>query len=132
MEAVIKVLCKQGVSTQYVKILSELYKGFTTVITPFYNNVRINVKREVCQGDIISPKLFNASVENIMRPLEWDDMGVKIEGRQLHHFLFANDIVPIIPSVTCAERRSADFDGEHGYIATKNIEDNVRVKWISF
>ncbi|VDL80637.1 unnamed protein product [Nippostrongylus brasiliensis] len=33
----------------YVKILSELYKGFTTVIIPFYNNVRIKVKRGVRQ-----------------------------------------------------------------------------------
>ncbi|WKY04399.1 hypothetical protein Q1695_005415 [Nippostrongylus brasiliensis] len=86
-KAVIEALCKQGVSTQYVKILSELYKGFTTVITPFYNNVRINVKRGVRQGHTISPKLFNASLENIMRTLEWDDMGVKIDGRQLHHLL---------------------------------------------
>ncbi|VDL83516.1 unnamed protein product [Nippostrongylus brasiliensis] len=30
------------------------------------------------------PKLFNASSENIVRTLEWDDMGVKIDGRQLH------------------------------------------------
>ncbi|VDL65656.1 unnamed protein product [Nippostrongylus brasiliensis] len=49
-EAVIEALCKQGVPTQYVKILSELYKGFTTVITPLYNNVRINVKSGVRQG----------------------------------------------------------------------------------
>ncbi|VDL62408.1 unnamed protein product, partial [Nippostrongylus brasiliensis] len=63
-EAVIEALCKQDVSTQYLNILSELYKGFTIVITPFYNNVRINVKRGVRQGDTISPKLFNASLEN--------------------------------------------------------------------
>ncbi|WKX90250.1 hypothetical protein Q1695_009247 [Nippostrongylus brasiliensis] len=82
-EAVIEALCKQGVSTQYVKILSELYKGFMTTITitPFYNNVRINVKKGVRQDDTILPKLFNASLENIMRTLEWDDMEVKIDGR---------------------------------------------------
>ncbi|WKX96152.1 hypothetical protein Q1695_012531 [Nippostrongylus brasiliensis] len=108
--AVIEALGKQGVSTQYVKILSELYKGFTTVITPFYNNVHINVKRGVRQGDTISPKLFNASLENIMRTLEWDDMGVKIDGRQIHHLRFADDIVLITPSITQAERMLADFD----------------------
>ncbi|WKY03173.1 hypothetical protein Q1695_016459 [Nippostrongylus brasiliensis] len=109
-EAVIEALCKQGVSTQYVKILSEPYKGFTTVITPFYNNIRINVKRGVRQGDTISPKLFNASLENIMRTLEWDDMVVKIDGRQLHHLRIADDIVLITPSITQAERMLADFD----------------------
>ncbi|WKY00676.1 hypothetical protein Q1695_015031 [Nippostrongylus brasiliensis] len=115
-EAVIEALCKQGVSTQYVKILYELYKRFTTVITPFYNNVRINVKRGVRQGDTTSPKLFNASLENIMRTLEWHDMGVKIDGRQLHHLRFADDIVLITPSITHAERMLADFDHACGKI----------------
>ncbi|KAK6764620.1 hypothetical protein RB195_024805 [Necator americanus] len=27
-----------------------------------------------------------------MRKLEWDDMGVKVDGRQLHHLRFADDI----------------------------------------
>ncbi|WKX96166.1 hypothetical protein Q1695_012539 [Nippostrongylus brasiliensis] len=115
-EAVIEALCKQGVSTQYVKIPSELYKGFTTVITLFYNNFRINVKRGVRQGDTTSPKLFNASLENIMRTLEWDDMGVKIDGRQLHHLRFADDIVLITPYITQAERMLADFDHACGKI----------------
>ncbi|WKY01632.1 hypothetical protein Q1695_015557 [Nippostrongylus brasiliensis] len=90
--------------------------GFTIVITPFYNNVRINVKRGVRQGDTISPKLFNASLETIMRTLEWDDMGVKIDGRQLHHLRFADDIVLITPSITQAERMLADFDHACGKI----------------
>uniref|UniRef100_A0A0N4YFD6 Reverse transcriptase domain-containing protein n=1 Tax=Nippostrongylus brasiliensis TaxID=27835 RepID=A0A0N4YFD6_NIPBR len=93
-----------------------LHFGFTTVITPFYNNVRINVKRSVRQGDTISPKLFNASLDNIMRTLEWDDMGVKIDGRQLHHLRFADDIVLITPSITQAERMLADFDHACGKI----------------
>ncbi|WKY02771.1 hypothetical protein Q1695_016219 [Nippostrongylus brasiliensis] len=51
-----------------------------------------------------------------MRTLEWDDMGVKIDGRQLHHLRFADDIVLITPSITQAERMLADFDHACGKI----------------
>ncbi|KAK6747894.1 hypothetical protein RB195_000852 [Necator americanus] len=39
-----------------------------------------------------------------MRKLEWDDMGVKVGGRQLHHLRFADDVVLITPSIRQAER----------------------------
>ncbi|KAK6728375.1 hypothetical protein RB195_005803 [Necator americanus] len=39
-----------------------------------------------------------------MRKLEWDYMGVKVDGRQPHHLCFADDIVLITPSISQAER----------------------------
>ena len=45
-----------------------------------------------------------------MRTLEWDNMGVKIDGQQLHHLRFADDIVLITPDISQAERMLADFD----------------------
>ncbi|VDO90361.1 unnamed protein product [Heligmosomoides polygyrus] len=45
-----------------------------------------------------------------MRELEREDMGVKVDGRQLHHLRFAEDIVLITPSISHAERMLADFD----------------------
>ena len=89
-EAVINALSNQGIPTQYIKIIRELYNNFTTRISPFYNDIIIDVKRGVRQGDTISPKLFSAALENVMRTLEWDDIGVKLHGRQLHHLRFAD------------------------------------------
>uniref|UniRef100_A0A0K0D6K9 Reverse transcriptase domain-containing protein n=1 Tax=Angiostrongylus cantonensis TaxID=6313 RepID=A0A0K0D6K9_ANGCA len=45
--------------------------------------------------------------------LEWneqDNMGEKIDGRQLHHFHFADDIVLMTPNISQAERILAEFD----------------------
>ena len=109
-EAVIEALGNQGVPTHYIRILRELYSNFTTRISPFYKEVIIDVKRGVRQGDTISPKLFSAALENVMRQLEWEDMGVKVDGRQLHHLRFADDIVLITPNIEQAERMLADFD----------------------
>ncbi|KAE9415090.1 hypothetical protein Angca_005315, partial [Angiostrongylus cantonensis] len=70
IEAVIETLGSQGVPTQYMKGLHELYKNFTTKISPFYNDINVDVKRGVRQGDTISPKLFTATLQNVMRTLE--------------------------------------------------------------
>ncbi|KAK6749609.1 hypothetical protein RB195_001926 [Necator americanus] len=48
--------------------------------------------------------VHKATLENAMRKLEWDDMGVKVDGRQLHHLRFADDIVLVTPSISQAER----------------------------
>nr|CDJ94238.1 RNA-directed DNA polymerase (reverse transcriptase) domain containing protein [Haemonchus contortus] len=103
-EAVIEALGNQGVPTKYIRMLRELYDNFTFRISSFYEEVIVNVKRDVRQGDTITPKLFSAALENIMRPLEWEDLGVKVDGRFLHHLLFADDIVLITPNIEQAER----------------------------
>ncbi|KAK6761649.1 hypothetical protein RB195_022654 [Necator americanus] len=75
-----EVLDNQGVPIQYIKVLRESYSNFTTGISPFYKNIIPDVKRGIRQGDTISPKLFTATLENAMRKLEWDDIGVKVDG----------------------------------------------------
>ncbi|XGW05114.1 hypothetical protein V3C99_015913 [Haemonchus contortus] len=44
-EAVIEALGNQGVPTQYIRMLCELYDNFTTRISPFYKEVIVNEKR---------------------------------------------------------------------------------------
>ncbi|KAK6737188.1 hypothetical protein RB195_019714 [Necator americanus] len=133
-EAVVEALDNQGVPTQYIKVLRELYSNFTTGISPFYKNIIIDVKRGVRQSDTISPKIFTATLENAMRKLEWDDMGVEVDGRQLHHLRFADDIVLITPSISQAERMLTEFDETCGCIGLQlNLQKTMfmRNEWIS-
>uniref|UniRef100_A0A7I5E6J0 Reverse transcriptase domain-containing protein n=1 Tax=Haemonchus contortus TaxID=6289 RepID=A0A7I5E6J0_HAECO len=95
-EAVIEALGNQGVPTQCIRMLRELYDSFTTKISPFYKN---------------------AALENIMRHLEWEDLGVKVDGRFLHHLRFADDIVLITPNTEQAEL--AEFDTACGKIGLR-------------
>ncbi|KAK6737651.1 hypothetical protein RB195_020018 [Necator americanus] len=128
-EAVVEALDNQGIPTQYIKVLRELYSNFTTGISPFYKNIIIDVKRGVRQGDTISPKIFTATLENAMRKLEWDDMGVKVDGRQLHHLRFADDIVLITPSISQAERLLTEFDETCGCIGLQlNLQKTTFVR----
>uniref|UniRef100_A0A183GA40 Reverse transcriptase domain-containing protein n=1 Tax=Heligmosomoides polygyrus TaxID=6339 RepID=A0A183GA40_HELPZ len=79
-EAVLEALLTQGVPTQYIRVLRELYSGFTTKISSFYNAVVIDVRK-------------GATLENVMLELEWEDVEVKVDGQQLHHLRFADDIM---------------------------------------
>ncbi|KAK6745869.1 hypothetical protein RB195_012155 [Necator americanus] len=133
-EAVVEALDNQGVPTQYIKVLRELHSNFTTGISPFYKNIIIDVKRGVRQGDTISPKIFTATLENAMRKLEWDDMGVKVDGRQLHHLRFADDIVLVTPSISQAERMLTEFDETCGCIGLQlNLQKTMFMRngWVS-
>ncbi|XGW32267.1 LOW QUALITY PROTEIN: hypothetical protein V3C99_017085, partial [Haemonchus contortus] len=55
----------------------------------------------------------------IMRHLEWEDLGVKVDGRFLHHLRFADDIVLITPNIEQAERMLAEFDSACGKIGSE-------------
>uniref|UniRef100_W6NIK6 RNA-directed DNA polymerase (Reverse transcriptase) domain containing protein n=1 Tax=Haemonchus contortus TaxID=6289 RepID=W6NIK6_HAECO len=115
-EAVIEAVGNQGVPTQYIRIPRELYNNFTTRISLIYREVIINVKSGVRQGDTNSPKLFSAALENVMRHMEWESMGVKVDGRYLHHLRFTDDIMLITPNIEQTEQMLAEFDNACGKI----------------
>ncbi|EPB66606.1 hypothetical protein ANCCEY_14304 [Ancylostoma ceylanicum] len=64
----------------------------------------------VRQGDIVSPELFITALEDGMRSPQLEVMGVRIDGRLLHHLRIADDIVLISPSISQAGHILADID----------------------
>ncbi|KAK6756311.1 hypothetical protein RB195_014615 [Necator americanus] len=103
-EAVVEALDNQGIPTQHIK------------------------------NDTSSPKIFKATLENAMRKMEWDDMGVKVDGRQLHHLRFADGIVVITPSISQAERMLTEFDETCGCIGLQlNLQKTMFMRngWVS-
>ena len=53
---------------------------------------KIRIKRGVRQRNIISPKLFTATLESIFRRLNWENKGVKIDGEFFCNLRFTDDI----------------------------------------
>ncbi len=53
---------------------------------------KIRIKRGVRQVDTISPKLFTATLESMVRRLNWENKDVKIDGEFLSNLRFADDI----------------------------------------
>ncbi|KAK6726136.1 hypothetical protein RB195_004448 [Necator americanus] len=69
-----------------------------------------------------------------MRKLEWDGKGVKVDGLQLHHLRFADNVVLITPSISNAERMLTEFDETCGCIGLQlNLQKTMFMRngWIS-
>ena len=94
-QSVINALRRQGVEEPYVELIKLFYENATSVIMIDKTSESFKIKRGVRQGDPISPKLFNAVLEDIFRTLNWEDRGVKINGKRLNHLRFADDTVTI-------------------------------------
>ncbi|KAK6748545.1 hypothetical protein RB195_001273 [Necator americanus] len=61
-------------------------------------------------------------------------MGVKVDGRQLHHLRFADDIVLITRSISQAERMLTEFDETCGCIGLQlNLDKTMFMRngWVS-
>ncbi|KAE9415501.1 hypothetical protein Angca_005176, partial [Angiostrongylus cantonensis] len=57
----------------------------------------------VRQGDTISPKLFSAALQWIMKSLDWDEKGIRIDGKFLSNLRFAGEIAIFARSTSEAE-----------------------------
>ncbi|KAK6743803.1 hypothetical protein RB195_010853 [Necator americanus] len=71
--AILSALVDQGVDASYVRTLANCYERCTTRIQLFYRPLTIPIGKEVRQGDTISPKLFTAALQCIMKSLSWEE-----------------------------------------------------------
>ncbi|KAL6726286.1 hypothetical protein Aduo_008274 [Ancylostoma duodenale] len=60
-------LLEQGVKQKYVDILKDCYSYCMTTFRPFIRPIVMQIKKGVRQGDPISPNLFSAVLESVIR-----------------------------------------------------------------
>ncbi len=97
INAVLTSLQRQGIEAAYVNLLQEANTNCTTDINLLSAPITVPVGKGVKQGDTISPKLFTACLEMVIRDINWEG-GVRINGEILNHLRFADDIVLIAQS----------------------------------
>ncbi|KAK6766965.1 hypothetical protein RB195_026308 [Necator americanus] len=101
-EAVMEALYNQTFPTPYIKMLRELYSNFTTKISSLYNDIVIDMKREL-------------------------NLDKAMLCRQLHHLCFADDIALITTSISDGERMLDTFDETYTWAFRKQEENAVNV-----
>ena len=83
-----------GIPDHLTCLLRNLYAGLeTTVRTGQGTTDWFQIRKEVCQGCILSPCLFNFNAEYIMRNagLEETQAGTKIAGININNLRYADD-----------------------------------------
>ena len=88
-----KILKEMGIPDQLTCLLRNLYAGQeATVRTGHGTTDWFQIGKEVCQGCILSPCLFNLYAEYIMRNAELEETqaGIKIAGRNINHLRYAD------------------------------------------
>ncbi|KAK6742939.1 hypothetical protein RB195_010297 [Necator americanus] len=101
--AILSALVDQSVDASYVRKLANCYDRCTTRIQLFHRPLTIPIGKGVRQVDTISPKLFTAALQWIMKSLSWEERGIRVDGRFLSNLRFADDIVLFSSSTNEAE-----------------------------
>ena len=91
-----KILKEMGIPNHLICLLRNLYASQeATVITGHGRTYWFQIGKGVHQGCILSPCLFNLYAEYIMRNagLQEAQAGIKIAGRNINHFRYADDTI---------------------------------------
>ncbi|GFR93878.1 endonuclease-reverse transcriptase [Elysia marginata] len=101
--AILDALQKININENYIQILENIYKNATARI--HIDNLRSEpfpINRGVRQGDPISPKLFIAAIEEILKKSELSN-GINIDGEILTNLRFADDVALLTESTPLME-----------------------------
>ena len=90
-----KILKAMGIPDHLTCLLRNLYAGQETIVRTGHGTMNwFQIGKGVHQGCILSPCLFNFYAEFIMRNarLKEAEAGIKIAGRNINNFRYADDI----------------------------------------
>ncbi|CAG5056668.1 unnamed protein product [Parnassius apollo] len=87
----------------------------------------IQLQRGVRQGDVISPKLFTAALEDVFKLLDWKGYGININGEYITHLRFADDIVLMAESLKDLSTMLNDLDSASQRIGLKMNMDKTKI-----
>ena len=93
-----KILKEMGIPDHFTCLLRNLYAGQeATVRTEHGRTDWFQIGKEVHQGCILSPCLFNLYAEYIRQNAALDELqaGIKIAGRNVNNLRYADDITPL-------------------------------------
>ena len=75
--------------------MKKIYENSTAVIEMEEKSREFQIKRGIKQGCCLSPKQFNGALQQVFKNLNWQQLGIKIDGKMLNELRFADDVVLI-------------------------------------
>ncbi|XP_062528975.1 citron rho-interacting kinase isoform X4 [Bombyx mori] len=128
--AVLRSLQRCRIDHRYIEVLKCLYNNATmSVRVQEHCTKEIPVKRGVRQGDVISPKLFITALEDSFKLLEWQGLGININGEYITHLRFADDIVVMAESLKDLRRMLGDLSRVSQQVGLKMNMDKTKIMY---
>ena len=126
--AVLQSLQRCQIDYRYIEVLKCLYKNATmSVRLQDQTSKPILLQRGVRQGDVISPKLFTAALEDVFKVLEWRGRGININGEYITHLRFADDIVVMAETTEELSTMLGDLSRASERVGLKMNMDKTKV-----
>ena len=94
--SVLETLQEQGINSNYIKLLSDIYTDNPTTVCLHKDCSIIKIKKAIRQEDTMPPKLSIACTEKIFRTIEWTKKGININWEKFNHLWFPDDIILIV------------------------------------
>ena len=137
--AMFRSLRNIGINETYINILEDIYTDATAKIhLDSEISTEIKIARGVRQGDPLSPKLFNATLEEVFKNAEMEEEGIIIDGESLSNLRFADDVAIFSKSLESLERQLNKLHQECNRVGLKmhkgkskfmiNIDSKVEIK----
>ena len=93
-QSLLDALKKQISDGKYIHLIKAIYKDPSATIHLENTTTSVfKILKGVRQGDPISPKLFTAAMEDVIRNMDWQSKVIAINGEHLTHLRFADDIM---------------------------------------
>ncbi|MBS2634235.1 hypothetical protein KFY46_26320, partial [Salmonella enterica subsp. enterica serovar 1,4,[5],12:i:-] len=90
---------------------------------------RIPIKKGVRQGDTISPMLFTACLQEVFRALDWEELGIRVNGEYLSNLRFADDIALMSNEGDELQLMITELDAESRRVGLKINMHKTKVMW---
>lgn len=119
MWAIERALNNCRIDSRYRMLMHNIYKNATMTIQLEKTTKPIPIKRGVRQGDVISPKLFTLALEDVFRAMDWTNMGLNINGKNLNHLRYADDVVIIASTFEQLQTMLAELARESEKVGLK-------------
>ena len=125
---IINAIKEHQINSAYIETFINIYNNITSLIRLDKESNKFPIQKGVRQGDTLSPKLFNAGLEQVFRKLNWDNKGITINGEKLNHLRFADDIVLIANNGEEAENMLNELNQESNKLGMKiNMKNTIVV-----
>lgn len=126
-ESIWQALKHQNIPNIYINIIKNIYAKSTSRVKLDRLGPTIYIRRGVKQGDPLSPKLFIAVLQNIMKGLQWEGKGIDINGKFLSNLRFADDIVLFSTSSKQLEKMLTDLSDSSNTIGLQLNTSKTKV-----